>query len=79
MSCAVDNLDPYEFYGWVVEVKNIYIGHNGDIQGESWWRYNKKVYDSYGTAKKAIEENPYYKKSDSGFMADYRIREVYVL
>lgn len=68
-----------EIYGYAVEVLNIFIGpKTKEYLGETWWRYNRKIYDTEEMAKRAIEENPYYyKERYEGFMDDYKIIPLY--
>ena len=67
-----------KIYGYAVEVLNVYIGPDtGKYLGEEWWRYNRKIYDTEEKARRAIEENPYFKQSWNGFMEDYRIITLY--
>lgn len=63
----------YELYGYVVETWSI-SKYSGDIIFRD--RYNNKIYKSEEIAKRAIEENPYY-KSKSGFMSNYEIIPLY--
>jgi hypothetical protein len=75
----------YKLYGYAVEYRSKY--KNIKISGYSKYeicgyckyeRYNNKVYETEEIAKRAIEENPYY-KSETGFMNDYKIIPLYEL
>jgi len=69
----------YEIYGYAVESLNKCIGpRTGEYLGEEWTRYNKKIYDTKESARKAWEENS-YKYSKNGYMADYKIIILYQL
>lgn len=63
----------YELYGYAIETWSYsnYTGERIFID-----RYHNKVYKTEDIAKRAIEENPYY-KSESGFMGDYEIIPLY--
>ena len=66
----------FVIYGYAVESYNEMISPNKKIDCGYWDRYNRRIYKTEESAKRAWEENP-YKHGEDGFMKKYKIIPLY--